>query len=582
MAGTSGGGDTVSFQKFQFKNTGTATNAHIALDAKDTTGVDSALALKNNRLYKFKVSGTNLGNSDLTQSDPTRTFTVGTGNLTFTAKNAPDSTSIFIENDEFFTDVYDLNAKTESFLSVNPGGSQLHSQDTLSSSDFFVVSQGIGSITTVQARDNLTTRSKQIKLESPFSGYVHGIDVVDDIDNVGLIGNQLFPVSGDNKQYVQFGNLSGIGTTTNPLTAGYGIASAGTFNGAVARTFSADTTSSGGLVSKSRLATNLGGYVPGTRTVAGFALSSNVTLASLTIGNGLLGTSYNPSGATTVKADTTVLQTVLNFFPKGDTRYLKTTTASSTYVPYTGATGNVTLGSNIISAQSFTISATGGLGFLNLPTQSGTPTTPGSGQHLIYTNPSGQFSILGSNGFALGFSRALLTASRVYSFPDATTTILGTDNTANISNKTYLPANTYQTPIATTPTTDSLVVKEGGKLFAATKASLGLGSSNLTTQSITSGSSGTVTGGNYRVLFNPSSTLASYALTLPASPNDGDVVEVICGGTLTSGIVVTSLTISANSGQTLQDNTPPGNATVDFALKYVYISGNTKWYREKF
>ena len=68
MAGTGGGGDTVSFQKFQFKNTGTATSAHIALDAKDTTGVDSLLGLKNNRLYRVKSSGTNLGNSDLTQS----------------------------------------------------------------------------------------------------------------------------------------------------------------------------------------------------------------------------------------------------------------------------------------------------------------------------------------------------------------------------------------------------------------------------------------------------------------------------------------------------------------------------------
>lgn len=50
------------------------------------------------------------------------------------------------------------------------------------------------------------------------------------------------------------------------LSAGYGL-SGSSFNGSVARTFTADTTSADGLVSKSRLATNLGGYVPSSRTI---------------------------------------------------------------------------------------------------------------------------------------------------------------------------------------------------------------------------------------------------------------------------------------------------------------------------
>jgi hypothetical protein len=56
-------------------------------------------------------------------------------------------------------------------------------------------------------------------------------------------------------------------------------------------------------------------------TISGVALGSN--LADLSAGTGLSFTAYNGSTARTANADTAVLQTVLNFFPKGDTRYAK-------------------------------------------------------------------------------------------------------------------------------------------------------------------------------------------------------------------------------------------------------------------
>ncbi|HVW15016.1 MAG TPA: hypothetical protein VHB54_14370 [Mucilaginibacter sp.] len=46
----------------------------------------------------------------------------------------------------------------------------------------------------------------------------------------------------------------------------------------------------------------------------------------------------NGSGTMTFANDTTTLQTVADFFPKGDTRYLKTTTAAATYQPLLGYT----------------------------------------------------------------------------------------------------------------------------------------------------------------------------------------------------------------------------------------------------
>lgn len=105
--------------------------------------------------------------------------------------------------------------------------------------------------------------------------------------------------------------------------------------------------------------------------------------------------------------------------------------------------------------------------------------------------------------------------------------------------------------------------------------------SSLTRQVITSGSSGTVTAGNYVVTIDPASTLSAYTLTMPASPSDLQIVEVGFGGTLTSGIIVTTLVISPNTGQTIQDNTPPGNATADNTLYYRYYTSKTAWQRIK-
>lgn len=57
-----------------------------------------------------------------------------------------------------------------------------------------------------------------------------------------------------------------------------------------------------------QLQTKFNGYVPTTRTVAGFTLSSNVTLATETYSTGLVAGSYNGSTAATLQADTTFLK----------------------------------------------------------------------------------------------------------------------------------------------------------------------------------------------------------------------------------------------------------------------------------
>ena len=108
----------------------------------------------------------------------------------------------------------------------------------------------------------------------------------------------------------------------------------------------------------------------------------------------------------------------------------------------------------------------------------------------------------------------------------------------------------------------------------------GGGGSSFTRQSITSGTSVTVTGGEYIVTFNPASVIATYALTLPASPSDMDEVEIEAGGTVTSGNpVVTALNVIANSGQTLVQAVTPTTINSGEFIKYRYRTANTSWYR---
>lgn len=97
----------------------------------------------------------------------------------------------------------------------------------------------------------------------------------------------------------------GVGSVTS-VAAGYGL-NFTTITGSgsvISDTFAMATRARVQKPIDSLDAAIIAGYVPTSRTVAGFALSSNVTLASLTIGSGLSGTTstYNGSTAVTISA----------------------------------------------------------------------------------------------------------------------------------------------------------------------------------------------------------------------------------------------------------------------------------------
>lgn len=78
------------------------------------------------------------------------------------------------------------------------------------------------------------------------------------------------------------------------------------------------------------------------------------------------------------------------------------------------------------------------------------------------------------------------------------------------------------------------------------------------------------------LIVNPAATLAALTVTLPATPTDGQDVLIQFGGTVTSGDVVTAITISPVPIQA----TTPINAEYGEALEYRWNSTNSKWYRK--
>lgn len=98
------------------------------------------------------------------------------------------------------------------------------------------------------------------------------------------------------------------------------------------------------------------------------------------------------------------------------------------------------------------------------------------------------------------------------------------------------------------------------------------------TQLITSAGSTTITNGVGVVVINPSLALATLTITLPSIPCDRDVILMQFGGTVTTGTVVTLLSILAGGTPGIIGN-PPTAATANNVIAYMYNVTTDKWYR---
>lgn len=87
----------------------------------------------------------------------------------------------------------------------------------------------------------------------------------------------------------------------------------------------------------------------------------------------------------------------------------------------------------------------------------------------------------------------------------------------------------------------------------------------------TTGFSITIADNTSALILNPAGTLATGTVTMPATPIDGQIVRV------SSSQIVTGLTVSANSGQTISN--APTTLAAGAGFGYIYNVSGTNWFR---
>ena len=204
--------------------------------------------------------------------------------------------------------------------------------------------------------------------------------------------------------------------------------------------------------------------------------AGTVTSVSVVSANGLAGTVAN---ATTTPAIT--LSTSITGILKGNGTAISAAVSGTdyvvpadlaSYVPYSGATGDVDLGNYSLNAKNIHIKGTLGNGHLGLKFQSSTPTASAS-ESSIFADSNGDIAWQNGNLYSTTLKTSANSANRTYTFPDRTGTLADNTDLAGKQN------------LATILTTFSALANSAGWLYnngagtlsysTPTKSDVGLG-----------------------------------------------------------------------------------------------------------
>jgi hypothetical protein len=105
------------------------------------------------------------------------------------------------------------------------------------------------------------------------------------------------------------------------------------------------------------------------------------------------------------------------------------------------------------------------------------------------------------------------------------------------------------------------------------------GSVSYAKQTYTTGSSVLINNTTTWLVINPASLTDSISIQLPAVPTDGQKIEIVFGGQVTTGAVLNKLTILPNSSQAILGSSFFTNVVVGDRITFQYNSTNSNWYR---
>ena len=243
-------------------------------------------------------------------------------------------------------------------------------------------------------------------------------------------------------------------------------------------------------------------------------------------------------------------------FYVGYTRYaIKDSVGTATgFVPYTGATADVDLGIRILSSQSLRVTGTNGVGDLHLRHQATDATATGQSTSL-FADANGDLKYKNAGNFYTTLKTSTNTADRTYTYPNATTTLIGAADTSvfqrkSISSYTLMANNTNAAANAT-----AQIFRDTAGTYAGTITWTGTAP---TTQTINA-YQWQQTGKMVRLqLFgyytNVGSALTSVSLTIPADCPAPDIsmftsgaLAILYQGIGGLGLSNTSLTTTTNA-----------------------------------
>lgn len=88
----------------------------------------------------------------------------------------------------------------------------------------------------------------------------------------------------------------------------------------------------------------------------------------------------------------------------------------------------------------------------------------------------------------------------------------------------------------------------------------------------------TIPDNKYLAVYDPAALQANATITFPANPYDGQIQAIAFGGAITSGTVVTTLSLATSGGQTINVGTAATTGTVEQPLTFQFLAPLNKWY----